>query len=106
MVLPEAGRRPLFLLAPARNRVVVQTDCARIGTNVPAQVIHPCHVAVQAAAGNELRHGLCFRPNESRVMVVQIREVLRRHVAAAAPILVADAEEGDLERRGAPILRP
>src|SRR5699024_11493659 len=112
LLLAELGGAALVLPGPG-HRVVVQGDrLVRAGLAVLAleirgrahQRLGPRVVAVARPGGDagDLVAGVVA--HVSGVLAGQRRVVLGAHVAAAAPGLVADAEEGHLPRLVPPVL--
>jgi len=105
LVFAKARGGALLFPHARRHRVVVETDGVHhVRLDFAAQGIGPADVVVIAAAGDEFRPRAFRRLHEGVVVLVQVRVVLRAHIAAAAPGFVADAKVIDFIRLGAAIL--
>nr|GEU28270.1 hypothetical protein [Tanacetum cinerariifolium] len=103
-VFLEASRGALHFPFAGRDGVVVEADAVGLLFRFAADGVHPAGVVVVAAAGDDLRAQVLGRAQEGLHVLVQVRVVARRHVAAAAPGLVTDGEKVHLERLVAAIL--
>jgi len=103
-VFLEAGGRALHFPLARRDGVVVEADAVGLLLGLAADHVGPGGVVVVAAAGDDLRTQVLRRAQEGFGLLVQVRVVARRHVAAAAPGLVTDGEKVHLERLVAAIL--
>ncbi len=91
----------------ARNGVVVEADCAQPAQlNLRDERLCPAGVRVVAAARDDRGARSLGRFQESRVLSEQVGVIVRCHVSAAAPGLVADREVGDLPGAGVAVARP
>ena len=92
-------RRLAFLLPATGHGIIVQADS--IGKTVADnthEFIRPLIVGPVRSAGDLIQLIVAVIPAVSLVSAVNIRIVIRRHIAAAAPVLIANAKVIHLPR--------
>src|SRR5690606_2776555 len=104
LVLAETGRVAFLLPDAARYGVVVMRNAVEVSLDLRRQHFDPTRTVIVAAARDDLGTLARRRLDVRRVLAEEIRVVLRTHVAAAAPRLVADAEEVHIPRLLAAVL--